>query len=222
MFRKFSLVLVVALAVLGAVATPSSASSRFFSKVTGLSVDAYWTQIDGTPVGSGPFGNVHVGYIYAYEMSDNYVDVFAYIDDFDCEEGQSPNFGHGEEGEDACVYMGSRYGYGENMELTLGGKKLESAHLSGSLVLSSGGGHGDEGAVVGNPAVDMTWTGVGEVAKGRYTYRYSEGGTSYSFSERSSYRPASVDGFIGAMTFDPDLSGGYLSQFSNTSKERTK
>ncbi len=204
-------------------AGPSAASSKFFSKTTGTAVDAYWTQLDGTEVGTTPFGNVHIGYIYAYEMVSGSPDVFAYIDDFDCPEGQLPGDGHGfeEEPVDGCVYVGSRYGYGRNMVLTID-SKLTSATLTGSLVLESGGGHGGDGTVVGNPPVDMTWTGVGDLAKSRSTYRYTENGVTYSFTDRSSSRTAAVDGYIGAMSFDPDLSGGYLTKFSSTSKERIK
>jgi hypothetical protein len=150
-------------------------------------------------------------------------DVFAYIDDFDCPEGQLPGDGHGfeEEPVDGCVYLGSRYGYGKDMVLTID-SKLTSATLTGSLVVESSDGHGGGGTVVGNPAVNMTWTGVGDLAKSRSTYRYTEDGVAYSFSDRSSSRTAVVDGNIGAMTFDPDRSGGYLTKFSSTSKERIK
>ena len=161
-------------------------------------------------------------------MTGNYVDVFAYIDDFDCEEGQDPyGGGHGAVAEEeppaaetGCVYIGSRFGYGQDMELTIA-SKLTSARLTGSLVVESGGGHGG-GTVVGNPEVDITFTGIGDLGKGRYTYRYTEGGVTYSSSERSTFRQATVEGYIGGMTFAPDLSGGNITQFSSTSKERSK
>ncbi len=68
-------------------------------------------------------------------------DVFAYIDDFDCPEGQLPGGGHGEEPDAGCVYLGSRYGYGQNMVLTVD-SKLTTANLTGALVVESGDGHG--------------------------------------------------------------------------------
>jgi hypothetical protein len=224
MNRKIAVFVALVAGMVGSLAAPSLAASRFFSKTTGTTADAYWTQVDGTPVGTGPFGNVHIGFLYAYEMSDDYVDVFAYIDDFDCPPGQLPgDGGHGIVDEPGgCAYIGSRFGSGQDMVLTIDDRRLDSAHLVGSLVLESGGGHGEGGQVVGNPPVDITWTGAGNLAKGRSTYRYTEGGTTYSFSERSTYRQASLDGYIGAMSFDPDLSGGSISHFSNTSKERTK
>ncbi len=239
MVRRIAVFVALIVSIIGFTTVPSSAGSKFFSKSTGTAVDAYWTQIDGTPVGSSEFGNVHIGFLYAYEQSDDYVDVFAFIDDFDCEEGQTP-YGGGPHGfveeaaaddaveeeepfeeEFGCIYMGSRFGYGQDMVLTID-KKLSSATLTGTLVVESGGFHGEGGSVVGEPPVEMTWTGVGDLAKQRQTYRYSEDGVTYSFSERSTYRQASVDGFIGGMTFDPDLSGGSMSNFSNTSKERIK
>lgn len=213
--------LIIVSALLGFVAGPSVAGSKFLSKTTGTTASAYWTQIDGTDVGSSPFGNVHIGYIYAFEMVSGSPDVFAYIDDFDCPEGQLPGGGHGEEPEGGCVYLGSRFGYGQDMVLAVD-SKLTTATLTGALVVESGGGHGGPGTVVGNPPVNMTWTGAGDLARSRSTYRYTEGGVSYSFSERSTSRTATVSGTIGAMTFDPDLSGGYLSKFSNTSRERIK
>ena len=228
MIRRISLLSALVATVIGLTAAPSAAGgNKYFSKTTGLTADAYWTQIDGTPVGTGQFGNVHIGYLYVYAMTDNYVDVFAFIDDFDCEEGEDPyGGGHGfvEEEEPpvegGCDYIGSRFGYGQDMSLTVG-SKLSEAHLTGTLVVESGGGHGG-GTVVGNPPVDITFTGIGDLGKGRYTYRYTEGGVTYSSSERSTFRQATVDGYIGAMTFAPDLSGGNITQFSSTSKERSK
>lgn len=229
MIRRISVLVALIATTIAFTAAPSAAGgNKYFSKTTGETADAYWTQIDGTPVGSSPFGNVHVGSLFAYAMTAGYVDVFAYIEDFDCEEGQQPyGGGHGvvvadEEppvDETACLYLGSRIGYGEDMELTIG-SKLTSARLTGRLVVEAGG-HGG-GPVLGRPPVDITFTGVGTVNKGRYTYRFTDGGTTYTESQRSTYRQATVDGFIGPMTFDPDLSGGSLTQFSSTSKQRSK
>lgn len=230
MIRRITVIVALIATTIGLTAAPSAAGSKYLSKTTGETADAYWTQIDGTPVGTSQFGNVHIGFLYAYKMSENYVDVYAYIEDFDCEEGQDPyGGGHGfvaaeEEpppDDSGCAYLGTRFGYGQNMELTID-SKLTSARLTGRLVVEAGGGHGGGGPVVGNPAVDITFTGIGDLAKERYTYRFTEDGTAYSDSTRSTIRRATVDGFIGAMTFAPDLSGGNMTKFSSTSKQRTK
>lgn len=231
MIRRITVILALIATTIGLTAAPSAAGgNKYFSKTSGETADAYWTQIDGTPVGTSQFGNVHIGSLYAYKMSANYVDVFAYIEDFDCEEGEVP-YGGGGHGvvaaeeepppdDSGCAYVGSRFGYGQNMELTID-SKLTSARLTGSLVVEAGGGHGG-GPVVGNPGVDITFTGIGDLGKGRYTYRFTDGGTTYSESQRSTFRQATVDGFIGAMTFAPDLSGGNMTKFSSTYKERSK
>lgn len=222
MIRRIPVFIALVAALIVSSAAPSAAAAnQYMSKTTGASVDAYWTQYDNTPVGSGPFGNVHIGNLYAYEMQGGYIDAFMYIEDFDCEEGQEPWGGHGGEGEEGCLYKGSRFGYSSDMALTITGKQ-ESARLTGSMILESGGGHGEGGVVVGNPPVDITFTGVGSLAKERYTYRYSENGTSYSSSQRSTYRTATLDGFIGGMSFDPDFSGGSISKFSSMDKQRSK
>lgn len=228
MIRRITILVALIAATIGLTAAPSAAGgNKYFSKTSGETVDVYWTQIDGTEPGSGQFGNVHIGSLWAYKMTANYVDVFAFIDDFDCEEGKLPyGGGHGvvtdEEPppDDSCIYVGSRFGYGQNMELTID-SKLTAARLTGSLVVEAGGGHGG-GPVVGNPPVDITFTGIGDLGKGRYTYRFTDGGTTYSESQRSTYRQATVDGYIGAMTFDPDLSGGFMTKFASTYKERSK
>lgn len=211
------------LAVFAVSVAPASASSRYLSKTTGLAADAYWTQIDGTPTGS-TFGNVHIGSLYVYETSKGLGDAFAYISDFDCEEGQTPVFGHGEFGEpgdDACVYLGDRFGHGFGLAFNVD-KKLSGATLVGNLTMVQGGGHGEDGTIVGNPRVDMIWNGQGNTSTNSQTYRYNDGTNSFTDRYKSTYRSAWLDGILGPMSFDPDLSGGSISSFSSFSKGRTK
>ena len=221
MLRRFT-TLVVALVATLSLAAPALAGSSYISKSTGKSADAYWTQIDGIPVGTGPFGNVHVGYLSVYETSKGVGDVFVYIDDFDCEEGEEPyGGGHGFEEEGGCDYVGSRFGEGFGLSFTVD-RKLNTASLVGSVTMTSGGGHGGGGEVVGNPPINMSWSAQGNVIKDWYTYRYNDGTTTYMDRYRANYRMASLSGTIGPMSFDPALSGGTISSFSAFSKSRTK
>lgn len=219
MIRRFTTGLAALAVLLLGLTAPVSAASSYISRTTGNAADAYWTQIDGTPVGTGPFGNVHVGYLNAYETGKGVGDVFVYIDDFDCEDGQTPYGGHGLDGS-GCTYIGSRFGEGYGLEFQID-KKLTSASLVGSVTMIQGGGHGEGGEVVGSPAIDMTWTGFGSVAKDWSFYRYSQDGNSYMDRYRANHRSADLGGSIGPMTFAPGLSGGSLSTFSAFSKGRT-
>lgn len=215
--RLFVLVATIA-GLLAAFPSASAAGSSYISRTTGLAADAYWTQVDGTPTGSSPFGNVHVGWLYAYETAKGVGDAFVYISDFDCEPGQLPNGGHGEE--NGCTYLGDRFGEGFGLAFSVD-KKLQSASLQGRLEMRQGG-HGEPGGVVGNPSVDMTWTGGGNLVRSTSTYRYNDGTSSYTDRYRSSSRQASLGGILGPMSFDPDLSGGSISSFSAFSKGRTR
>ncbi len=213
--------------------TPDSASagSSYMSRSNGTSVFAYWTQVDGTAVGSGPFGNVHVGFLDAFQTTRGKADVFTYIDDFDCQPGKLPG-GHGgvviddaagdEEPppDDGCAYLGSRIGQGYGLRFTID-RKLDAASLQGRLTMTQGG-HDGPGDVVGNPRVDMTWTGVGNVSSYRSNYRYQEGGTTYSGSSSGTWRSATLGGILGPMSFDPNLSSGSLGTFRDFSKSRTR
>ncbi|MDH4117276.1 MAG: hypothetical protein OEX04_01045 [Acidimicrobiia bacterium] len=168
---------------------------------------AYWTQID--PVNADGIVGWHFGYINAYQFDSEgeggiYVD--AWIEDAFCPEGVEPysGGGHGEEPvDDPCTY-GFRYGYSENATLEITGRKLDSARMTGTLILSDG--HG--GDPVGMPPFDITLTGVGNTwtSQSMYRDRY-QGGMGMS-RDRWTQREATVTGFIGPMGFAPDLSGG--------------
>lgn len=212
-------ILVVTLAVSTTATAPASAGTSYLSRTTGNNANAQWTQVDGTLVGS-PFGNVHIGWLDAYETSNRVGDAFAYIDDYDCEPGQLPDSGDHGELAPGCTYVGSRYGHGFNMTFVVD-KKLGSASLQGSLTMVQGGGHDGPGDVVGQPSVNMTWSGYGNTVRSTSTYRYDDGTTTYSERYKSSSRSAIVGGNIGPMTFDPALSGGALSSFASTSRSRS-
>lgn len=211
---------VLAISLLAA-SVPADAASRYLSKTTGTAADAYWTQVDGTPVGSSPFGNVHVGSLWVYETTKGRGDAFIFITDFDCQPGQLPGHGIAHEGEpppDGCVHVGYRSGEGYGLEFTLD-RKLATAALRGRATIY-GGGHG--GGVVGSPSIDMTWSATSSAVSSSSTYRYTDGGTTYTERYRSTMRTASLGGKIGPMTFDPALSGGSLSKFSMMSQGRTR
>lgn len=216
--RRLLLLILTTLALLAATAPSASAGTSYMSKTTGQNANSFWTQVDNTALGS-QFGNVHVGSLYAYETSKNLGDAFVYIDDFDCEAGQLPSWGHdGVEG--GCAYVGSRQGHGFGLTLIVD-KRLSSASLQGTLTMVQGGGHDGPGNIVGNPGVNMTWTGYGSTIKGSQTYRYNDGTSSFSERYRSTERQATMGGNLGPMTFAPGLSGGSISNFSSMSRGRS-
>lgn len=218
MFRRFSALAIGLMITLGVAAAPASAGSSYISRTTGRTASADWTQNDNTPVGTGTFGNVHLGYLSVYETSKNVGDVFVYISDFDCEPGQQPWGGHGDS--EACLYIGDRIGEGSGLAFTMD-RKLSSASLVGQITMSVSGPHGEPGEPAGSPRINMVWNTYGNLIKDWSTYRYSDGTSQYSDRYRSNFKMANLDGTIGAMTFAPGLSGGTLGTFSQFSKGRT-
>ena len=217
MLKKTPVTILVAI-LITLLAIPASAASRSTYRNTGRAATASWTQIDGTAYGTLPFGNVHIGYLYAYEMTSGQAWVSAYITDFDCPEGAEPGWGHGDEG--GCDYLGDRYGDGSNMALTLD-RKLTKGTLSGDIVVY-GGAHGAEWTQLATVPVNITFTGQGTVSKTTSTYRWSDGTSTYSSRSTSQYRNATVSGNIGAMGFDPALSGGTLESFKSFDMSRSR
>lgn len=210
--------------------TPADAKSSFMYRASGVSASTDWTQIDGTPTGSSPLGNVHIGQLYAYETTKGKAEAYGYIEDWDCEEGQLPWGGgpHDVSSEEwdeepppetGCEWKGFRFVEAYDIPFTVD-KKLTQARLTGTLTVY-GGGHGD-GGVIGRPYADIIWTGVGSLATVKETFRYREDGTSYSFTRDSSTRSATMSGIMGPMGFDPDFSSGSISSYKESSKTRTK
>lgn len=224
-----TLAALLSLLLLATSAGPAAAKSSFMSRASGSTADTYWTQVDGTPPGSSPFGNVHIGYLYAYETTTGKADVFGFIADWDCPEGELPSGGDPHalpaEGSDEepppgnCESKGSRFIESFDVPFQID-KKLSQARLTGTLTVY-GGGHG-EGGVVGRPYADIVWTGVGGTFTEKHSYRYRDGGTMESGTWQASSRSATMSGILGPMGFDPELSGGWLSNFKTSSKSRTK
>lgn len=220
--RRIATVLLIAISILALTASPVMAKSMSMYKQSGRAVQTFWIQVDGTPTGS-QFGNVHVGDLYAFQVSTGKADAFGFIDDFDCEPGKLPNGGgHGiDEGEEpsGCVFVGSRYAEAYGLSLTLD-RKMTTANLKGQMKVY-GGGHGD-GGLVGRPNANITWTGTGPLFKQRSTWSWTDGRTTYTDRYRSTDRSAVMSGTLGPMGFDPALSGGFMSDFSMMSKSRTR
>ena len=224
MLRRVATLIVVAATALAMTAAPALAGSMSLYKQSSRAAQTFWIQVDGIPTGSSPLGNVHVGDLFVYQTSPGQGDVFAFIDDFDCEPGKLPGGGgHGFEEEEeepsGCEYVGSRVAEGSGLTFTID-RKLTTARLTGQLTVY-GGGHGD-GGVIGTPNADITWTGVGPLIKQSSTWTYNDGTTTYSDRYRSTDRNAVMSGTLGPMGFDPELSGGQISKFSSMSKSRTR
>lgn len=206
-------------------ATTAIAGSRVNERTDGFTANTWWTQVDGPPAAKAstqPFGNVHVGWLDAYETSRGKADAFASIDDFRCPTGVLPDHGgHGEKAdENGCQYLGSRFGDGYGLAFTID-RKLGSARLRGALELFADG-HGGDGTVVGRPTADITWNASGPTYRSVSTYRDQFGGTSYSERYRSQNRNASMGGTLGPMGFDPDLSGGTISSYRSMYQQRSR
>jgi len=217
MKRRLAVLASAILTIVATVAAPVGAAEMYLSKTSGNNATASWAQYDGMTVGSA-FGNVHIGWLEAYSTSKGVGDVFMYIDDFDCEPGQTPYGGHGDTEDGACLYVGTRWGSGYGLTFTID-KKFNSAHVTGSIELY-GGGHGSEG-VVGTPQLNVIWTGYGSTASNTYSYRWVQDGTTYTQRYRGTSRSASVDGTIGPMGFAPDTYGA-LSSYKSHSAQRSK
>lgn len=217
----------LAAALLLTTLTPGTADARSFYQYreSGRAADAQWTQIDGTEPGSGPFGNVHVGYLEVRETSKGEGSVWGEIADFDCEPGELP--GHGGHGfvEDefeepsGCAHVGSRWIEGYDLAFTVD-RKLTMATLQGQLTVY-GGAHGEEGPV-GQPMADIVWTGDGAVWSSRFSETYTDGSTTYTYRGTYTQRNATMGGTMGPMGFDPEFSSGSLREYRVSERSRTR
>lgn len=213
--------LALAFALVAVDTSPADAKSSSQYRETGRAASTDWEQYDNTPTG-GTLGNVHIGYLSAYETTTGRASAWGYIQDYDCEEGERPGGGHGFDDEEpvgGCDWVGERWLEGEGLAFTMD-KKMTTATLKGQLI-AYGGGHGEEGEV-GRPVADIVWTGLGGTYTSRYTSRYRDGNTTWTESYNSTERSASMGGTLGPMGFDPDFSAGYLSSYKTSSKSRTK
>lgn len=218
MKRRLAVLFSAGLVAIAMMASPASAAEMYLSKTSGTNASASWTQNDETPVG-GQFGNVHFGWLEVYSTSQGMGDAFIYIDDFDCEPGLTP-YGHGEEEEgNGCVYVGTRWGNGYDLAFTMD-RKLNSAQVVGSVELFGGDPHGG-GGLIGAPQVNVTWTGIGSLSTNTYSYRWVQGGTTYTDRYRGTGREAVLSGNIGAMGFTSD-SHGWMSSYRSQSAQRSR
>lgn len=190
----------------------------FLSRTTGFVGITSWVQYFDFP--GDLYGNVHVGFLQAFETAPGAADVFAYIDDYDCPEGVYPDpFG----GPGACTYAGARQLQGTGIAFTVG-QKASTATLKGSLTASTPGDPhtGEGGTTIGLAPADFTWTADGDVARSRSTYRYDDGnGTTISETYSTTSRQASMSGQLGPMLFQEAYQAqGSLETFKSTSRRR--
>lgn len=205
---------VAALAALAS-AAPASAGSSYLSRTTGRAASTNWVQV--LDMRSRGFGNVHIGWLSAYETSNGVADVFAAIDDFDCPDGELPSGGHGEESN--CTYVTTRFLDGYGISFTVD-RRLSTAHLEGVLNASTGG-HEGPGDSLGTVGADFTWNGTGELERATSTFRYRDNDVSYSETYRSTRRAATMSGVLGPMLFEQAaVANGTIEQFRTKTQSR--
>lgn len=209
----------VVLALTGpAVAGPKDGAT---SRSTGGQASVDWTEHDASDALGLP-GNTHVGFLSVYQQV-GWTDVFGAIQDYDCDPGEVPGAGHGEEPtEGACDLIGIRFLSGaEGVALTVDARS-GTARLEGPLVVT-GGGHGDgDGTVLGRPQASITWTPVaGTKYRFQRSERWSDGTSGYRSVLRGTGTEAVVTGQIGAMGFADDADDTHFAS-SEQWVERTR
>lgn len=232
------IVLTVALgALLIAVAAPTvAARDMFFSRSNGFAVQTQWIQLDRDaggnrlpPMESRPFGNVHIGFLFAQQSSRGQAFAFGEIADLNCPVDYVPPFGGGhggfEEPENPCTHIGLRSAQGENLPFQVD-RKLTSARLGGPGVTIGifGGGdpHGGGGEFIANVPLNVVWTGVGVVATSKGRQTYNDGTSTWTEAWNVRSRNATMGGVLGPMGFDPALSSGSIEEYSNVSRSRSR
>jgi hypothetical protein len=201
-------------------AGPAEAGSMFFSKSSGRTAYADWLEV-GTLPGGVP-GNIHFGFMQIEDLGNGRANIFGNVTDLTCPDGyipEGPGGGHDEEpGEDPCTYEGDRFIEGGSTVFTMD-RKFNTATLTGNLAV-----FGHDGST-GNPAVDMTFTGIGAQYSSTESGRYNDGTTSYRYRYTFSGRDAIVSGRIGAMIFDNvpgEWSFAQMGSFRSMDRERTR
>jgi hypothetical protein len=235
--RRLVVIIATALLLLG-MALPVSATDMSFYRADYKSLQFDWIQLDRDangdrlpPMESRPFGNVHIGFVFAQELSTGSAFVFGQIADLNCPVDfiPPPTGGHGvapaEEPENPCEHIGIRQIQGEGIPFTAD-SKLTTARLGGVGVTVGifGGGdpHGGGGVLLANVPINVTFTGAGALAKSTFTDRFTDGTTSFSARFTSLTRQGELTGVLGPMGFDPDLSGGSLSHNKESQRSRTR
>jgi hypothetical protein len=199
-----------------ATAGQAVAADRWTYRSTNTSASTTWIEFGSLP--GGVLGNAHVGFLEVYSSGSN-AEVYGKVRDWTCPEGELPpegGGGHGEFEEEPpptnCELHSERfiYAYGDEVAFSMD-RKLGSATLTGVLnVEDHATGSG------GQPPVNITWTGIGDMATYSNSGKYTEGGSTTYWKESGTSRQAVIaDGsFIGAMGFTDDaddVSDGYMS-----------
>ena len=208
--------------VLIATAAPAAAADSYFSRTTGFAATTSWVQELDFP--GDLYGNVHVGQLYAFETSPGRADVFSFIDDFTCPTGVLPvTDPHGGTQPNGCTPAGSRFLEGTDISLTVGRRGV-TATLSGGLTASTAGDPhtGEGGSTIGTVPANFTWTAVGDPVRSSSTYRYRQGGATFTDSYRATTRSSTMSGRLGPMQFEEAYQAtGSLENFRSTSRART-
>jgi len=215
----------VALAALPAVLATSSPAvaapgDSFSSRTSGFVATTQWVQYQVFP--NAAFGNVHVGQLYAFETTRGQASVFSFIDDYQCPDGVYPQTdGHSGQPVGGCTAVGSRVLEGD-VAMTRD-RKGTSAVIRGSLTASTGGDPhtGAGGAALGQVPADFTLTGTGSPVRSSSTFRYREGGVSFSDTYRAIRTSATVTGVLGPMRFEEAYQRtGSLETFTSSNRSR--
>ena len=208
--------------VLIATAAPAAAADSYFSRTTGFAATTSWVQEFDFP--GDLYGNVHVGQLYAFETSPGRADVSFFIDDFTCPTGVFPvTDPHGGTQPNGCTPAGSRFLDGTDISLTVGRRGV-TATLPGGLTASTAGDPhtGEGGSTIGTVPANFTWTAVGDPVRSSSTYRYRQGGATFTDSYRTTTRSSTMSGQLGPMRFEAAYQAtGSLESFRSTSRART-
>ncbi len=216
--RAAGVVAVAAASATVLAATPAQAADMTFSKNSGRIASASWLEV-GTLPGGVP-GNIHFGSMWVEDLGKGNATAFGDVVDMTCPDGVIPEApgGHGpDEPDNGCTIDGFRSIEGGNLTLAMD-RKFRRATLTGTLNV-----FGHDGPA-GSPAVDMTWTGSGDLSKSVETARQTDGTSTTSYRYTFTGREASVSGRIGAMVFD-DVAGEYsdasLGSYRGVSRSRS-
>jgi hypothetical protein len=169
-------------------AVPASAASQTLFKDRGSYVEVFFEgELDSADIP----GNYAYGALFVRE---GFVDGF--LDAFECAEGETPS-----EGE--CDYLGSYYGFGDDVTVTSGKGKNATTSLSGSFDLYEFTEEGDE-LVTEDVPFDVTLTPTGATSRATFSevIRDPENGYTYRVRETRATQFAAASGSVDGVTFD--------------------
>lgn len=208
--------------------SPALAGSSFFSKSSGTLAATSWLEVGELPPAANAPGNAHFGDLIVEDLGRGRTNVFGTVYDVQCEPGTVPynpggghGGGHGEPPpEGPCVLVGTRFIEGGSLTFSID-RKLSRATLTGTLAVGSG-----HGGPTGSPAVDVTWTGIGETYSSteRGTFTDSSGTYSYRYSFTGRQAAIAAGSRIGPMVFDDEAgeySDGSLGRYRSASRGRS-